>query len=83
MTSNIVAEFVKFLQMKETGFNGNEACDFAVGSIQNLLTTYKEPSQQQKYETVLLHEIFNFRLSTLDEEQVWDFIAQPKMTRPS
>ena len=67
---------VKFLQMKENGYIGNEACDLAIGSIQNLNTTHEEPSQQQKYEIVLLYEIFNFRLSTLNEEQVWDYMAQ-------
>ena len=79
---------VKFLQMKENGYIGNEACDLAIGSIQNLNTTHEEPSQQQKYEIVLLYEIFNFRLSTLNEEQVWDYLAQTimeetKMTKPS
>ena len=67
---------VKFLQMKENSYIGNESCDLAIGSIQNLNTTHEEPSQQQKYEIVLLYEIFNFRLSTLNEEQVWDYMAQ-------
>lgn len=79
---------VKFLQMKENSYIGNESCDLAIGSIQNLNTTHEEPSQQQKYEIVLLYEIFNFRLSTLNEEQVWDYMAQiimeeTKMTKPS
>jgi|GEM_PF-3003983 len=67
---------VKFLQMKETAYIGNEVCDLAIGTIHNLTTTYEEPSQQQIYEIVMLYEIFNFRLSTLDDEQAWDFMAQ-------
>jgi len=67
---------VKFLQMKEKSYIGNEVCDFAIGSIQNLSTTPEEPTEQQTYEIVLLYEIFNFRLSTLNEEQAWDFMAQ-------
>jgi len=78
---------VKYLQMTDTDFVSNEVCDLAIGSIHNLTTTYGEPSEQQKYEIALLYEIFNFRLSTLNEEQVWDFMAQTimeetRMTRP-
>jgi len=79
---------VKFLQMKESSYIGDEVCNLAIGSIQNLTNVYEEPSQQQKYEIVLLYEIFNYRLSTLDEEQAWDYMAQTimeetRMTRPS
>jgi len=82
-----ITKEVKFLQIKENSYIGNEACDLAIGSIQNLTTTHEEPSQQQKYEIVLLYAIFNFRLSTLDEEQVWDYMAQTiieetTMTKP-
>lgn len=74
-----VKKEVKFLQMKETDYINNEACALAIGSIQNLTATYNEPTQQQTYEIVLLYEIFSFRLSTLNQEQVWDFMAQSIM----
>lgn len=83
-----VRKEVKFLQMKEPKYLDNEICDLAIGSIQNLTFQLEEPTQQQTYEIVLLYEIFNFRLSTLNAEQAWDFMAQSileeaKTTKPS
>lgn len=85
---NHVRKEVKFLQMKEPKYLDNEICDLAIGSIQNLTLKREEPTQQQTYEIVLLYEIYNFRLSTLDDEQAWDFMAQTileeaKTTKPS
>jgi hypothetical protein len=74
-----VKKEVKFLQMKDTDYLNNEVCEFAIGSIQNLTASHDKPSKQQTYEIVLLYEIFNYRLSTLNDEQVWDFMAQSIM----
>lgn len=75
----VIQQFEKFLRYKRL-------ISKQIGFIEQMIEFYTDKDHLN--ETVLLHEIFNFRVSTLDNEQEWGVMAhtileESKTTKPS
>lgn len=77
----LVKKEVRYLKMQAPDNDFfHRVCDKAEASIANLTSVRTALDQQQKYTNVLLKEIMDYRLFSLDDETAWDFAAQSILT---